>query len=177
LKANLVESSREKSEESIPYGFAPARPSVRLRPLQLADLDQVMKIERASFSSPWSYRFFIEELKAPCAHSILAEVEEGVAGYIVYWTLPREVDVHNVAVDPPYRRRGIGRLLLRTVIEEAGRQGLERVTLEVRKSNQPAQLLYQRLGFTTRGIRKGYYSDNGEDALVMALELKPLDPV
>jgi ribosomal-protein-alanine N-acetyltransferase len=143
----------------------------------LDDLDQVMKIERASFSSPWSYRFFMEELKAPCAHSLLAAVGERVVGYIVYWTLPHEVDVHNVAVEPSYRRRGIGRLLLQSIIDEAEHHGLERVTLEVRKSNQPAQLLYQCLGFTTRGIRKGYYSDNGEDALIMVLDLKPTAPV
>jgi ribosomal-protein-alanine N-acetyltransferase len=173
-----VESSREKSgEESTTYGFAPPDPSVRLRPLRLADLDQVMKIERASFSSPWSYRFFMEELKAPCAHSLLAEVEEHVVGYIVYWILPHEVDVHNVAVERSYRRRGIGRLLLQSVIDEAEHDSLERVTLEVRKSNQPAQLLYERLGFTTRGIRKGYYSDNGEDAFIMVLDLKPGAPV
>ncbi|MGH7835822.1 MAG: ribosomal protein S18-alanine N-acetyltransferase [Candidatus Binatia bacterium] len=173
-----MESSREKSgEESTAYGFVRPDPSVRLRPLHLADLDQVMKIERASFSSPWSYRFFMEELKAPCARSLLAEVEERAVGYIVYWTLPQEVDVHNVAVERSYRRRGIARLLLQSVIDEAAHQSLERVTLEVRKSNQPAQLLYRCLGFTTKGIRKGYYSDNGEDALIMVLDLKRPAPV
>jgi ribosomal-protein-alanine N-acetyltransferase len=173
-----MEGSREKSAtESAAYGYEPADLSVRLRPLNLADLDQVMKIERGSFSSPWSYRFFMEELKAPYAHSLLAELEEQVVGYIVYWVLPHELDVHNVAVERSYRRRGIGRLLLQAVIDEAEHQGLERVTLEVRKSNQPAQLLYRRMGFTTRGIRKGYYSDNGEDALVMVLDIESAPPV
>jgi ribosomal-protein-alanine N-acetyltransferase len=80
-------------------------------------------------------------------------------------------DVHNIAIHVDFRRRGIARLLLTRVLLAAKQQSLTRVTLEVRKSNLPAQKLYESLGFVTSGLRKGYYSDDGEDALAMTLEL------
>ena len=84
-----------------------------------------------------------------------------------------EADVHNLAVHSEFRRQGIGRLLLQQVVIEARRQFLTRVMLEVRQSNIAAQKLYQSMGFVTSGIRKGYYSDDGEDAVAMTLELNP----
>ena len=131
-----------------------------------------MEIERTSFAYPWSASFFLQELKVTCARSLLALVGEQPVGYVIYWLLPREVDIHNLAVHPAYRRRGIGTALLRAVIDEARRHGVTRVTLEVRKSNEAAQKLYLSLGFVAQGVRKGYYSDDGEDAVVMALELE-----
>lgn len=143
---------------------------VHLRQMNPSDLDEIMSIEKASFSYPWSARFFLQELKVPCARSLLAVLGERIVGYIIYWLLPSEVDIHNLAVDPAYRRRGIGRSLLQAVIGEARDHRSSRITLEVRKSNEAAQRLYQSLGFAARGVRKGYYSDDGEDALAMALE-------
>ena len=136
-----------------------------------ADIENVIAIERASFQFPWSTRFFLDELQVDCARSILAEVEGRIVGYVLFWFLPEEVDIHNIAVHPNFRRQGIGRLLLEQVVAAARRQDRVRVTLDVRFSNAPAQNLYRSFGFLTRGVRKGYYSDNGEDALVMALEL------
>ena len=137
-----------------------------------ADIEKVIAIERASFQFPWSTRFFLDELQVDCARSILAEVEERIVGYVLFWFLPEEVDIHNIAVHPDFRRHGIGRLLLEQVVATARRQDRVRVTLDVRFSNVPAQNLYRSFGFVIRGVRKGYYSDNGEDALVMALELR-----
>jgi [ribosomal protein S18]-alanine N-acetyltransferase len=137
-----------------------------------ADIKNVIAIERASFQFPWSTRFFLDELQVDCARSILAEVEGRIVGYVLFWFLPEEVDIHNIAVHPDFRRQGIGRLLLEQVIDAARRQERLRVTLDVRCSNAPAQNLYRSFGFVIRGLRKGYYSDNGEDALVMALELR-----
>jgi ribosomal-protein-alanine N-acetyltransferase len=136
-----------------------------------ADIENVIAIERASFQFPWSTRFFLDELQVDCARSILAEVEGRIVGYVLFWFLPEEVDIHNIAVHPNFRRQGIGRLLLEQVVAAARRQDRVRVTLDVRFSNAPAQNLYRSFGFVTRGMRKGYYSDNGEDAVVMALEL------
>jgi ribosomal-protein-alanine N-acetyltransferase len=136
-----------------------------------ADIENVIAIERASFQFPWSTRFFLDELQVDCARSILAEVEGRIVGYVLFWFLPEEVDIHNIAVHPNFRRQGIGRLLLEQVVAAARRQDRVRVTLDVRFSNAPAQNLYRSFGFVTRGVRKGYYSDNGEDAVVMALEL------
>jgi [ribosomal protein S18]-alanine N-acetyltransferase len=137
-----------------------------------ADIESVIAIERASFQFPWSTRFFLDELQVDCARSILAEVEGRIVGYVLFWFLAEEVDIHNIAVHPDFRRRGIGRLLLEEVVAAARRQERLRVTLDVRFSNAPAQNLYRSFGFVIRGLRKGYYSDNGEDALVMALELR-----
>lgn len=137
-----------------------------------ADIENVIAIERASFQFPWSTRFFLDELQVDCARSILAEVEGRIVGYVLFWFLPEEVDIHNIAVHPDFRRKGIGRLLLEQVVDSARRQERLRVTLDVRFSNAPAQNLYRSFGFVIRGLRKGYYSDNGEDALVMALELR-----
>lgn len=137
-----------------------------------ADIENVIAIERASFQFPWSTRFFLDELQVDCARSILAEVDGRIVGYVLFWFLPEEVDIHNIAVHPDFRRRGIGRLLLEQVVDSARRQERLRVTLDVRFSNAPAQNLYRSFGFVIRGLRKGYYSDNGEDALVMALELR-----
>jgi len=153
-------------------GFFVSKHSVSFRPMALADLDPVMAIERASFTYPWSTRFFLQELQVQCARSIVAEVDRKVVGYILFWLLPDEVDIHNLAVDRAFRRCGIGRALLQSVVRQARERGSVRVTLEVRSSNTGAQMLYESVGFVTTGIRKGYYSDNGEDALAMALQLR-----
>ena len=141
--------------------------------MTLADLDEVMAIERASFAYPWSSRFFHQEFEVECARSILAEMNGTIVGYVLFWLLPETVDIHNLAVKGEYRRRGVGRILLHKVIVEALRQSSARVTLEVRKSNLAAQKLYESAGFVATGVRKGYYSDDGEDALTMALDLLP----
>ena len=138
-----------------------------------ADLSDILAIERASFTFPWSASFFVQELKVDCARSHVAVVDGKAVAYVIYWFLPRELDIHNLAVAPAYRRRGLARALLEAVIADARREKATRVTLEVRKSNDAAQRLYHSLGFMAQGVRKGYYSDDGEDALVMALELQP----
>ena len=152
-------------------GFFFSRDALSFRPMAEADLDEVMAIERASFPYPWSARFFLQELQVQCARSILAQISDQIIGYVLFWVLPGAIDIHNVAVHSGFRRRGIARLLLEQVIREAEGRGLPRVTLEVRQSNIPAQRLYESLGFVTTGIRRGYYSDDGEDALAMTLEL------
>lgn len=144
---------------------------LQFRPIRPQEIEEIMAIERASFAYPWSPQFFLQELKVPCSRSLAAVIGERVVGYVIFWLLPDEIDVHNLAVHPNHRRRGIGRSLLQAVIEEAKERGSSRITLEVRKSNEIAQSLYRSMGFVTRGLRKGYYSDNGEDAVLMALEL------
>ena len=136
-----------------------------------ADLDEVMVIERTSFRHPWSSRFFLEEMQVACARSVLAEINGKIVGYVLFWLLPEEVDIHNIAVHTEFRRQGIGHILLQQVVEQARNRNSSRITLEVRVSNLPAQKLYESLGFSSKGLRKGYYSDDGEDALMMALEL------
>ena len=152
-------------------GLAASDGLVTLRPITTADLDEVMAIERASYRFPWSQNFFLQELQVACARSILAEINGQIVGYVLFWCLPGAVDIHNVAVHVEHRRRGIARLLLGKVLDQAKARSTSRVMLEVRKSNLAAQKLYQSLGFSVTGVRKGYYSDDGEDAFAMTLEL------
>jgi len=157
-------------EERYPCGLFVSGNEIFFRPMNPADLDAVMNIERASFSYPWSPGFFLQELRIPCARSLIALMGGKTVAYVIYWLLPDEMDIHNLAVHPANRRQGIGKSLLQEVIDEARRNRSSRVTLEVRRSNEAAQRLYYSLGFVERGVRKGYYSDDGEDALAMVLE-------
>ena len=136
-------------------------------------MDEIMEIERSSYRFPWSQGFFLQEIQVPCARSILAEVDEKIIGYVLFWLLPGTIDIHNLATHVNYRRRGVARLLLSQVLGHAREQSVSRVTLEVRKSNLPAQKLYESIGFLISSVRKGYYSDDGEDALAMTLEIPP----
>jgi ribosomal-protein-alanine N-acetyltransferase len=167
-KADLA---NEPQAEDDACGFFASDGCVQFRPMTTADLDEVMVIERTAFSLPWSVGFFRQELQVACARSILAETDGKIIGYVLFWLLPGAIDIHNIAVHGEFRRKGVARVLLRKVVDEAERQTITRVMLEVRQSNLPAQQLYEAMGFSTTGIRKGYYSDNGEDALAMTLEL------
>jgi [ribosomal protein S18]-alanine N-acetyltransferase len=152
-------------------GFFASDGKTLFRPMNTADLDEVMVIERTSYRFPWSAGFFLQELQAACARSIVAETDGRIVGYVLYWLLPGSIDIHNIAVHVDFRRRGLGRLLLEKVVAEARQRSISQVTLEVRKSNLTAQKLYESVGFVATGIRRGYYSDDGEDALAMTLEL------
>jgi [ribosomal protein S18]-alanine N-acetyltransferase len=162
----------EPQEEGSSFGFFACGCNVLFRPMINADLEQILEIEKASFKYPWSRRFFLEEVQVECARAVVAEIADRVIGYVLFWLLPDDVDVHNIAVHPDYRRRAIGRSLLEYVVAAAQQRSSAHVTLEVRKSNEAAQQLYKSLGFAITGERRGYYSDDGEDALTMALNLR-----
>ena len=138
--------------------------------MEVADLDDVMEIEHASFSLPWSRWMFEKELMDR-KHSqfFVARSGDEIAGYIGFWLVLEEVHIVTIAVRSDYRRRGIGSILMLEALNEALRLGAERATLEVRVTNLPAQDLYKKLGFITVAIRKRFYSDTGEDAYVMWL--------
>jgi [ribosomal protein S18]-alanine N-acetyltransferase len=142
--------------------------SFSIRRLELADLDAIEKIERASYPTPWSRSMFVGELAKPSSLSIAAVLDDGaLAGYLV---LSRYVDawhVMNVAVAEQHRRLGIASAMLRTLFDSTRDDAERGYTLEVRVSNLAAIRLYERFGFTTRGVRRGYYTDNREDALIM----------
>jgi ribosomal-protein-alanine N-acetyltransferase len=169
-KSSTKQAANPQERERLGGYFAAAE-SVRFRPMTIADMDEIMAIERISYRFPWSQGFFLQELQVACARSILAEVEGRIIGYVLFWLLPGAIDIHNVAIHEDFRRRGFARLLLGKVLAQARAQSINRVTLEVRRSNLPAQKLYESMGFLTTGVRKGYYSDDGEDALAMTLEL------
>jgi ribosomal-protein-alanine N-acetyltransferase len=142
---------------------------VELRRLETRDLNAIERIERASYPTPWSRSMFASELAKPssiCLGAFDLETDE-LAGYLV---ISRYVDawhVMNVAVAPQHRRQGIATTLLERLFEVTAGRGRRGYTLEVRISNVGAVALYGRLGFKPRGVRRGYYTDNREDALIM----------
>lgn len=141
----------------------------RMRP---ADLDEVLAIERASFSMPWSRGAFLYELEQNRVARCYVVREDGcLSGYICLWEVADELHITNIAVHPGLRRRGIGRALLSAVLDDARQRALRLVALEVRPSNVEALGLYESLGFRVVGRRRGYYYDTGEDALVMEASL------
>lgn len=166
----------------------PASVPYVVEPMALSDLDQVIAIEQASFSLPWSkraYRYEIVENEhsamlvvrpAPRLFgrpvgwlSRLKRMDPGpVLGYAGFWLLGDDVHVSTIAVHPGWRGRGLGELLLVSLLERARTLGAQRATLEVRVSNRAAQGLYHKYGFQTLERRKRYYSDNNEDAYLMA---------
>lgn len=132
------------------------------------DLDQVIEVEKLSFTNPWSRNsFFLELTTNELATYIVAKVDGRVVGYAGMWLVVGEAHVTNVAVHPGFRKKGIGELLMRSLMTIARESGAKMMTLEVRKSNYIAQNLYTKLGFEPIGIRRGYYTDNNEDAVIM----------
>ena len=142
----------------------------RMRP---EDLDEVLAIERASFTMPWSRGAFLYEMQqnrvARCW--VARDDDTRVVGYLCLWEVADEVHVTNVAVRPDARRQGIARGLLRSVLDDARVRAFKIVVLEVRPSNHHARALYDSFGFRVVGRRRGYYYDTGEDALVMEIGL------
>jgi ribosomal-protein-alanine N-acetyltransferase len=145
-----------------------------LRALDIGDLDDLEEIERVSYPSPWSRSMFAAEIEKPGSLGLGAYREAG--GLVGYAIVSRHVDawhVMNVAVAPEFRRRGIARTLLERLFELTATDARRGYTLEVRVSNSDAIRLYERLGFEPRGIRRAYYTDNREDALIMWREPTP----
>jgi ribosomal-protein-alanine N-acetyltransferase len=139
-----------------------------IRTLGTADLAAIERVERRSYPTPWSRSMFASEIAKPTS-ICLGAVEPG-AGLVGYLIISRYVDawhVMNVAVDPDHRGRGIARTLFDDLFARTAEDGGRGYTLEVRVSNEEAIRLYERLGFKSRGVRRGYYTDNREDALVM----------
>lgn len=142
-----------------------------VRPMTVEDLDGVMSVEFDSFLTPWSRTAFEEELtQNRLARYIVAEENGNIAGYAGTWLVINEAHVTNVAVSGQHRRQGIGRLLMEKLMELARDSGMDSMTLEVRVTNAAARQLYEQMGFVEAGIRKNYYSETKEDALILWCE-------
>lgn len=140
-----------------------------------ADLDAVLAIEEASFTSPWTREMYLAELENKgVSYFYLAKTPLGeIVGFCSFWRVLDELHVNNLAVAPKHRRAHAATALLSRVLEDGARMGAQRATLEVRRSNEPAQRLYERFRFTVAGVRRGYYSNPVEDALVLWKEGLP----
>ncbi len=137
----------------------------RLRP---DDVDDVLIVEKLSFTIPWSRNAFVEEVtNNKFARYIIAKVNGKTVGYAGLWKVFEEGHITNVAVHPEYRRNGVGFMLVKSLIALAIEEKITKMTLEVRRSNISAQNLYIKFGFKVEGFRKEYYADNKEDAIIM----------
>ena len=139
------------------------------------DIDEIVAIERDSFPNPWSADLFHKEISLPISRLIVGRgLQEGrsfVAGYIVYWRVADEMQLHTIATRRDLRRHGIASRLLAEAVGRSRSEGARSLILEVRRSNLPAQKFYGKLGLSVKGVRTGYYTDTREDALIMATDL------
>ena len=145
--------------------------TLRIEPMTVADLPAVHAIERASFTAPWppeSYRNDLETNRL--AQYLVARVGDEIAAYGGMWLMIDEGHIITFAVHPAWRRQHVGERLLLSFLDLASDRGAHEATLEVRLSNLPARRLYEKFGFRPVGLRPRYYSDNGEDALIMTTE-------
>lgn len=144
-----------------------------IRRMTLADVDGVAAVEAATFPTPWSRDAFASEMKNVAARYLVAEQEGKIIGYAGAWIILDESHITNIAVLQAERGKGIGRALTSGLMQYLSNLGAAYATLEVRKSNEVAQNLYKTLGFIKLGVRKRYYEDNDEDALIMVCDHMP----
>lgn len=149
---------------------------LEILPMTFDDLEDVLSIERLSYPSPWSRSQFEKELQNRFSNKLVAKVahdnREVIAAFIIFWVVADEAHILNIAVRPDFRRKGIAKSLLFFTLNNLEERGVKEAFLEVRRSNSAAQSLYNYFSFKKVGVRRGYYGDNNEDAIVMALEIK-----
>jgi ribosomal-protein-alanine N-acetyltransferase len=159
--------------------------NILISPLTHADIPYIVEIEKHSQPEPWSSQSFVEELSRLHSHLLVAKLVEegaesnacppyppgGIVGYICYWSVADEIQILNIAVHWDFRRKSIGSRLLSDAIRTGREKNAGVVTLEVRKSNAPARILYESFGFRAVGERPNYYGAHGEAAVLMELEI------
>ncbi len=145
--------------------------SLSFRQMQAGDIDGVLLVEQESFTLPWSRKAFEAEIhENELSYYLVIEDAGTIVGYAGFWLVLDEAHVTNIAVCTAYRGQGLGEKLVRELVYQAKLRGATSMTLEVRVSNIPAQRLYEKIGFVNRGIRRQYYSDTKEDAMIMWLD-------
>lgn len=146
-----------------------------IRRMTLSDVDSVHAIELATFAKPWSRADFVKEMtENRCARYLVAEKDGAVIGFAGAWIVLDEAHVTNIAILEKERGNGYGKALTQALLQYAANLGVSYTTLEVRRSNERAQRLYQSLGFEYVGVRKRYYTDNGEDAFLYCCQRMPV---
>ena len=144
---------------------------VYIKPLTMEEVEKAVALEETCFSSPWSKQAFVDTVTKDCYRYYAAYVDSeyvGTAGLILRYD---EADISNVAVHPDWRGKGIASMLMEHVIQEAQEQGLHSLLLEVREGNTSARRLYEKTGFVIDGVRKNYYQNPVEDAVLMSRKL------
>jgi [ribosomal protein S18]-alanine N-acetyltransferase len=164
---------------------------IQIRAANPDDIDAMTELDEICFSSPWSRASFeaelttnrlawylvaeeLHELQSASEDAATEDEDSRIIGYAGLWAIEDEGHITNVAVHPDFRRKHLGSILVGMLIDETKKEGLKRFTLEVRASNRAAISLYEKFGFVSAGVRKGYYEDNNEDAMIMWLETEEL---
>ena len=146
---------------------------VIIRPMKIDDVEQVFKVEEATFSTPWPKDIFYKEIgENEHAYYFVMLLDEEIIGYAGVWVVLDDAQITNIAVLPEYRGKKLGEKLFRYMMQKLIMMDVIRLSLEVRESNIAAQKMYRKFGFVPGGIRKNYYVDNQEDAIVMWVNLK-----
>lgn len=148
-------------------------PDITIRRMTMDDVDGVYAVESSTFVDAWSRDAFVSDMKNPVARYLVAEQDGQIIGYAGAWVILDESHITNIAVLAAHRGRGTGKRLTRDLLQYLSNLGAAYATLEVRRSNAVAQHLYQSLGFIQLGVRKRYYTDNNEDALLMVCDHLP----
>lgn len=146
---------------------------LRIREMQLSDLDRVCELEKACFSDPWPRQSFARDVaENAISHPFVVLSGNEIVGYAVYRCIDRETEITNFAIAPDFRRRHVGSFLLGCIVSDILRKGIEDVHLELRGANDAARNLYLKHGFKEVGVRKDYYVKQKDDAVLMTLSLR-----
>lgn len=151
---------------------------IRIRKVQPSDIEAVVLIEREQFPVPWPKEYFFAELDNPIASFLVAveETDGGIIGFMVFWMMDRDIELHQIAVSSGEKRRGVATKLLRFLLQSGRERRIESIHLEVRQSNAAAIRLYEKFGFRKSGQRKDYYQNPMEDACLFFLSLASPGP-
>jgi [ribosomal protein S18]-alanine N-acetyltransferase len=140
------------------------------------DLDEILAIENSSFSRPWSKDVFVRELQIPISRNLMAKIRKDqhseIAGYIIYWIIAGELQIHKICVREDLRKSGIASRLMAEMIRLSHGEDVAVCSLEVSRSNEGARRLYEKFGFEVTDIRPHYYAESGEDALILCADVK-----
>ncbi|SFB38084.1 ribosomal-protein-alanine N-acetyltransferase [Lentibacillus halodurans] len=143
-----------------------------IRKMGLSDIDAVMEVEKKSFMTPWPKDILLQELSHnQYAHYYVMLIDQQLIGYAGMWHVIDDAQITNIAINPDFRGRKWGETLFLYVLQQAVQMGTKRLSLEVRVSNIVAQRMYRKFGLVPGGVRKNYYADNQEDAIVMWVNL------
>ncbi len=140
-----------------------------VREMTYNDIASVTDVDRAAFSDAWKEDSFVDELKKDYSHYFVCETDGEIAGYAGIWCIYETAELMRIATTPKHQKKGVAKVLMQKILECAESCDCERMMLEVRKSNVPAQELYKKFGFNEISVRKGYY--NGEDAIIMEVKV------
>jgi ribosomal-protein-alanine N-acetyltransferase len=144
-----------------------------IRPMKMRDVEQVVEVEKATFSTPWTKDIFDRELaENDHAYYFVMLLDEKIIGYVGVWVVLDDAQITNIAVLPEFRGKKLGEKLFRYTMQKLIMMDVSRLSLEVRESNIVAQKMYRKFGLVPGGIRKNYYVDNQEDGIVMWVNLK-----